>query len=100
SKSIVNAVDNDDMIELWHKRLGRMSEKGMSILSKKNVLSSVHDINLKKCPHCLAGKQTRRAFKSRPSFRMEKILDLRAWNTTSKDSTADTIIEWLGRGDE
>nr|GEY22327.1 retrovirus-related Pol polyprotein from transposon TNT 1-94 [Tanacetum cinerariifolium] len=53
-----------------------MSEKGMSILSKKNVLSGVHDINLKKCSHCLAGKQTRRAFKSHPSFRMENILDL------------------------
>ncbi|GKE71302.1 retrovirus-related pol polyprotein from transposon TNT 1-94, partial [Tanacetum coccineum] len=75
SKSIVNAIDNDDMTELWHKRLGHMSEKGMSILSKKNVLSGVHDINLKKCSHCLAGKQTRRAFKS-PSFRTENILDL------------------------
>ncbi|GJY09561.1 retrovirus-related pol polyprotein from transposon TNT 1-94, partial [Tanacetum coccineum] len=58
SKSIVNAVDNDDMTELWHKRLG------------------VHDINLKKCSHCLAGKQTRLAFKSRYPFRMENILDL------------------------
>ncbi|GKA65380.1 putative RNA-directed DNA polymerase [Tanacetum coccineum] len=66
----------DDMTELWHKRLGHMSEKGMFILSKKNVLSGVHDINLKKCSHCLAGKQTRRAFKSRPSFRTENILDL------------------------
>ncbi|GJU87269.1 retrovirus-related pol polyprotein from transposon TNT 1-94 [Tanacetum coccineum] len=27
SKSIVNAIDNDDMTELWHKRLGHMSEK-------------------------------------------------------------------------
>ncbi|GKG02273.1 retrovirus-related pol polyprotein from transposon TNT 1-94, partial [Tanacetum coccineum] len=42
----VNAIDNDDMTELWHNRLGHMSEKGMSILSKKNVLSGVHDINL------------------------------------------------------
>ncbi|GJS93442.1 retrovirus-related pol polyprotein from transposon TNT 1-94 [Tanacetum coccineum] len=48
----------------------------MSILSKKNVLSGVHDINLKKCSHCLAGKQTRLAFKSRSPFRMENILDL------------------------
>ncbi|GKB72934.1 retrovirus-related pol polyprotein from transposon TNT 1-94, partial [Tanacetum coccineum] len=53
SKSIVNAVDNDDMTELWHKRLGHMSEKGMSILSKKNVLFGVHDINLKKCSYLL-----------------------------------------------
>ncbi|GJU00528.1 retrovirus-related pol polyprotein from transposon TNT 1-94 [Tanacetum coccineum] len=56
--NIVNAIDNDDMTELWHKRLGHISEKGMSILSKKNVLFGVHDINLKKCSHCLAGKQT------------------------------------------
>ncbi|GJS69001.1 putative RNA-directed DNA polymerase [Tanacetum coccineum] len=62
SKSIFNAVDNDDMTELWHKRLGHMSEKGMSILYKKNVLSGAHDINLKKCSHCLARKQTRLAF--------------------------------------
>ncbi|GKF96968.1 retrovirus-related pol polyprotein from transposon TNT 1-94 [Tanacetum coccineum] len=33
--------NNDDMTELWHKRLGHMSEKGMSILSKNNVLSSI-----------------------------------------------------------
>ncbi|GJS24342.1 retrovirus-related pol polyprotein from transposon TNT 1-94 [Tanacetum coccineum] len=39
SKSIVNVVDNDDMTELWHKRLGHMSEKGMFILSNKNGLS-------------------------------------------------------------
>ncbi|GKA66722.1 putative RNA-directed DNA polymerase [Tanacetum coccineum] len=76
SKSIVNAIDNDDMTELWHKRLGHMSEKGMSILSKKNVLSGVHDINLKKCSHCLAGKMTRRAFKSRHSYRTgEHLID-------------------------
>ncbi|GKD16351.1 putative RNA-directed DNA polymerase [Tanacetum coccineum] len=71
-----NSSENDDMTELWHKRLGHMSEKRMSILSKKNVLSGVHDIILKKCSHCLVGKQTRRAFKSRPSFRTENILDL------------------------
>ncbi|GJU02467.1 putative RNA-directed DNA polymerase [Tanacetum coccineum] len=76
SKSIVNAVDNVDMAELWHKRLGNMSEKGMSILSKKNVLSGVHDINLKKCSHCLVGKETRLAFKSRSPFRLENMLDL------------------------
>jgi transposase InsO family protein len=72
----VNAVENVDMSELWHKRLGHMSKKGMSILSKKNVLSGVHDVSLSKCSHCLAGKQTRVAFKSHSPFRMEKILDL------------------------
>ncbi|KAL6520716.1 hypothetical protein OROMI_032276 [Orobanche minor] len=32
--NVVNKVDNNDMTELWHKRLGHMSEKGMSLLSK------------------------------------------------------------------
>ncbi|GJX04449.1 putative RNA-directed DNA polymerase [Tanacetum coccineum] len=76
STGLLDEDDNDDMTELWHKRLGHMSENGMSILSKKNVLSGVHDINLKKCSHCLAGKQIRHAFKSCSLFRMENILDL------------------------
>ncbi|GJV14657.1 putative RNA-directed DNA polymerase [Tanacetum coccineum] len=73
--NIISTVFLDDDWYLPTKVLS-MSEKGMSILSKKNVLSGVHDINLKKCSHCLAGKQTRLAFKSRSPFRMENILDL------------------------
>ncbi|KAJ9560716.1 hypothetical protein OSB04_005876 [Centaurea solstitialis] len=76
SNNVVNAVENTDMIDLWHKRLGHMSEKGMSLLSKRNVLSGVHDVRLKKCSHCLAGKQNRVSFKSHPPSRKENILDL------------------------
>ncbi|VVB15574.1 unnamed protein product [Arabis nemorensis] len=39
SKDIVNVVENDDAIELWHKRLGHMSEKGLSVLSKKKAIT-------------------------------------------------------------
>ncbi|GJZ26853.1 putative RNA-directed DNA polymerase [Tanacetum coccineum] len=60
-----------------NKRLGSpWSEKKMSILSKKNVLSGVRDINLKKCSHCLAGMQTSRVLSDVPSFRTENILVL------------------------
>ncbi|KAJ9545871.1 hypothetical protein OSB04_025578 [Centaurea solstitialis] len=76
SNNVVNAVENTDMIDLWHKRLGHMSEKGMSLLSKRNVLSGVHDVRLKKCSHCLAGKQNRVSFKSHPPSRKDNILDL------------------------
>ncbi|CAH9096206.1 unnamed protein product [Cuscuta epithymum] len=75
-KDRVNAVVNTDMTDLWHKRLGHMSEKGMSLLLKRNVLPGVHDIHLKKCSHCLAGKQNRVSFKSHPPSRKECILDL------------------------
>uniref|UniRef100_A0A251S0B4 Putative ribonuclease H-like domain-containing protein n=1 Tax=Helianthus annuus TaxID=4232 RepID=A0A251S0B4_HELAN len=53
-----------------------MSEKGMSILLKKNALPDLHDVHLKKCSHCLAGKQKRVSFKSHPPHRRDNILDL------------------------
>lgn len=76
SKESIHASIHCDMTDLWHKRLGHMSEKGMSLLLKKNVLTGVHDVNLKRCSHCLAGKQNRVSFKSHPPSRKENILDL------------------------
>ncbi|RVW60490.1 Retrovirus-related Pol polyprotein from transposon TNT 1-94 [Vitis vinifera] len=61
--SSINAVDDDSTFELWHNRLGHMSEKGLMILAKKNLLSGMKKGSLKRCAHCLAGKQTRVAFK-------------------------------------
>lgn len=37
STESVNVAD-DDPAKLWHRRLGHMSEKGLSCLIKKNVL--------------------------------------------------------------
>ena len=34
----VNALEKDDHCALWHKRIGHMSEKGMTVLVKKNLL--------------------------------------------------------------
>ena len=31
--------DDQDLTQLWHLRLGHMSEKGLSILGKQNLLS-------------------------------------------------------------
>ena len=37
----INVVDDDSTIELWHNRLGHMSEKDLMILAKKNLLSGM-----------------------------------------------------------
>ncbi|KAK2410217.1 putative mitochondrial protein [Trifolium repens] len=76
SKCYINTCDNDSSSELWHKRLGHMSEKGLSILAKKNVLNGVSDARLKKCSHCLAGKQRRVSFMSSEPKRKSEVLDL------------------------
>ncbi|KAL6533177.1 hypothetical protein OROMI_027289 [Orobanche minor] len=72
----VNTIDNNDATELWHKRLSHMSEKGVALLSKKEILPGVHDVHLKRCSHCLAGKQTRVTFKGHTPSRKENVLDL------------------------
>ncbi|KAJ4716959.1 Retrovirus-related Pol polyprotein from transposon TNT 1-94 [Melia azedarach] len=72
----INTVKNEDTIELWHRRLGHMSEKGLIVLAKKNLLSGMKNESLNKCIHCLAGKQTRATFKTSPPSRKSGILEL------------------------
>ena len=75
SKDTINAVENDNAMELWHKRLGHMSEKGLSVLSKE-AIPGISGLHLQKCVHCFAGKQHRVSFKSSVPSRKPEILDL------------------------
>lgn len=72
----INTVKNKDTIELWHRILGYMSEKGLIVLAKKNLLSWMKNESLKKSIHWLAGKQTRTTFKTSPPLRKSCILKL------------------------
>ncbi|KAG8390611.1 hypothetical protein BUALT_Bualt01G0101500 [Buddleja alternifolia] len=62
-------IVNSSSIELWYKRLGHLSQKGMQLLAKKKLLPDVSTIELQTCADYLAGKQHRVAFKSFYSFR-------------------------------
>jgi hypothetical protein len=42
---------------LWNHRLGQMSEKGMQILHKRNLLPNLKQIDLDFCEHCVYGKK-------------------------------------------
>ena len=75
SNEEVNAIE-DDNSELWHKRLGHMSEKGLQILVKKQLLPGMKNTSLKPCVDCLAGKQHRVAFHRSSPSRRKHILDL------------------------
>ncbi|KAJ0100414.1 hypothetical protein Patl1_21254 [Pistacia atlantica] len=39
SKGIINVMEDDFTVDSWHKRLTHMSEKGLAILAKNNILS-------------------------------------------------------------
>jgi hypothetical protein len=47
---------------LWHHSLGHMSEKGMQIIHKRNLLPDLKQIDLDFCEHCVYGKQKRVRF--------------------------------------
>jgi hypothetical protein len=49
-------------IALWLHRLGHMSEKGMQILHKRNLLPDLKQIDLDFCEHCVYEKQKRVRF--------------------------------------
>nr|GEV55290.1 retrovirus-related Pol polyprotein from transposon TNT 1-94 [Tanacetum cinerariifolium] len=53
---------NSDLTMLWHMRLGHMSEKGMVILSKRELLDNHKVANLEFCEHCVIEKQKRVSF--------------------------------------
>ncbi|KAK8589282.1 hypothetical protein V6N12_023684 [Hibiscus sabdariffa] len=90
SRDIVNVTVNDNSTELWHKRLSHMSEKGLNCLAKKNQLSGLKNATLKSCAHCLAGKQRRVSFRSRPSHRKSELVYSDVCGPI-KDKTIDDI---------
>nr|KYP31853.1 Retrovirus-related Pol polyprotein from transposon TNT 1-94 [Cajanus cajan] len=69
-------VAQDASKELWHRRLGHMSEKGLEILAKDH-LPNIKGQPLESCEDCLAGKQHRVSFRRPDDARRRKhILDL------------------------
>ncbi|VFQ89135.1 unnamed protein product [Cuscuta campestris] len=78
-------VADDASGDLWHKRLGHMSQKGMQILSRKDYLPDISGMPLNSCVDCLAGKQHRVAFHTRPPHRRKHALDLVHTDVCSMD---------------
>jgi len=71
----VNAIEKIST-ELWHNRLGHMSEKGMQILAKKSLLPGKEGTTLETCDDCLAGKQHQISFKRSSHSTKSNVLDV------------------------
>ncbi|XP_065044048.1 retrovirus-related Pol polyprotein from transposon TNT 1-94 isoform X1 [Musa acuminata AAA Group] len=59
-----SSLSDSDITKLWHMRLGHMSEKCLSILSKRSLLCGQSTGPLDFCEHCIFGKQKRVGFNS------------------------------------
>ena len=56
--SEINVVDDEGILELCHNILSNMSEKGLMMAVKKNLLSGWKNGSLNMCTHSLVEKQT------------------------------------------
>ena len=61
---------------LWHHRLGHMSENGMQILHKRNLLLDFKQIDLDFCEYCVYRKHKRVRFLRVEKEKKSKRLDL------------------------
>jgi hypothetical protein len=70
---------------MWHHRIGHMSDKGMHILQKRNLLLDLKQVELDLCEHCVNGKQKRVRFlrvgKVKKSEKLE-LVHTNAWGKT------------------
>ena len=75
-RDVVNATQDDSTLDLWHRRLAHMSEKGLQILAKKkSFIPFAKVMPLNSCDYCLFGKQHKVSF-HRSSTRKTDVLDL------------------------
>jgi len=54
---LVTVAANNENLNLWHQRLGHMSEKGMKIMHSKEKLLSLQSVKIDICEDCILGKQ-------------------------------------------
>jgi GAG-pre-integrase domain len=62
STTIVESTLDADVIKLWHMRFGHMSERGMNILGKRDLLCGQCTYNMEFCEHCVFDKQKKLSF--------------------------------------
>src|ERR1044072_4585693 len=60
---------------MWHRRLGHMSERGLKVLSERNLIPGLKTVDLPFCEHCVISKQHRLKF-AKSTARSKHILDL------------------------
>ena len=55
-ENIIAVTDADEKSNLWHQRLGHMSEKGMKSLLSKGKLPNLKNVDVSLCEDCIFGK--------------------------------------------
>ena len=62
SEDIIATAEAENQADLWHYRLGHMSEKGMKLLLSKGKLPGLKSAEFDLCEGCIFGKQKKVSF--------------------------------------
>ena len=71
----VNMAAAELTLELWHRCLGHLNEKGLEMLAKKNAFTNPGSMAFKACEDCAMGKLHKVTFQLRQQRKTE-VLDL------------------------
>ena len=69
----LNTIDDDTSLNLWHKKLAHMSEKGLQLLAKQFLIHMVEDKSSNPCDYYLFGKQHKISFQKNSTQKLEKL---------------------------
>jgi hypothetical protein len=74
---------------LWHQRLGHMSEKGMKVMHSKGKLPGLQSVEIDMCEDCIFGKQKRVSFQTngrKPKKERLELVHSDVWGPTTVSS--------------
>ncbi|BBH07646.1 Toll-Interleukin-Resistance domain family protein [Prunus dulcis] len=95
--SIAIAAGNE-YPNMWHQRLGHMSEKGMKIMHSKGKLPGLESVEIDMCEDCIYGKQKRVSFQTSGRTPKKERLELvhsDVWGPTTISSiVGNTTSRW------
>ena len=75
AEASVASASQKEMTMTWNYKLGHMSERGLKILVKRNLIPGLKSVNLPFCEHYVTSKQHRLMF-GRSTARSKHILKL------------------------
>ena len=75
-RSTIAIADDSVSSDLWHYKLGHMSEKGMKMLHSNRKLQGLKEVDHNLCEGCIFGKQKRVSFSKAVMEPNTKILEL------------------------
>ncbi|KAE8703438.1 cytochrome P450 71A9-like [Hibiscus syriacus] len=72
-ENIIAVADADGKSNLWHQRLGHMSEKGMKTLLSKGKLPDLKNIDVGLCEDCIFGKQKKAMVENETGLKVKQL---------------------------